>query len=37
MLYVGIDHHKSYCQLAVVDEQGKLVKEGRVRTEQEPL
>jgi transposase len=37
MLYVGIDHHKSYCQLAVVDEQGVLVKEGRVPTDREPL
>jgi transposase len=37
MLYIGVDHHKSYCQLAVVDEQGVLVKEGRVRTDREPL
>jgi len=37
MLYVGVDHHKRYCQLAVVDEQGALVREGRVATEREPL
>lgn len=24
MLYVGVGHHKRYCQLAVVDEQGAL-------------
>lgn len=37
MLYVGIDHHKRYCQLAVVDEQGGLVKEQRVPTERKDL
>jgi len=37
MLYVGVDHHKRYCQLAVVDEQGALVREGRVATDREPL
>lgn len=37
MLYVGIDHHKRYCQLAAVDEQGAVVKERRVPTEREPL
>lgn len=37
MLYVGIDHHKRYCQLAAVDEQGVLVKERRVLTEREQL
>nr|BAL59833.1 transposase protein [Candidatus Acetothermum autotrophicum] len=37
MLYVGVDHHKRYCQLAVVDEQGALVKEGRVATDRDQL
>lgn len=37
MFYVGIDHHKRYCQLAAVDEQGAVVKERGVPTEREPL
>ncbi len=37
MLYAGIDHHKRYCQLAVVDEGGTVVKEERLPTECEAL
>ncbi len=37
MLYVGVDHHKRYCQMAVVDEQGALVREARVAADREPL
>lgn len=37
MLYVGVDHHKRYRQLAAVDERGELVKEGRVQTDRDEL
>lgn len=37
MLFVGVDHHKRYCQLAAVDERGVVVKEGRVPTDREEL
>jgi len=37
MLYVGVDHHKRYCQLAALNERGELVREGRVLTEREEL
>lgn len=37
MLYAGIDHHKRYCQLAVVDEEGTVVREERLPTEREAL
>ena len=37
MLYVGVDHHKRYCQLAAVNEQGELVREGQVPTDREAL
>jgi len=37
MLYVGVDQHKRYCQLAAVDEQGVVVKEGRVPTDRDEL
>lgn len=37
MLYVGVDHHKRCCQLAAVDEQGVVVKEGQVPTDREAL
>lgn len=37
MLYVGIDHHKRYCQLAVVDERGAVVRERQIPTECDQL
>jgi len=37
MLYVGVDHHKRYCQVAAMDEQGQIKRNERVPTDQKAL
>lgn len=37
MQYIGVDNHKKFSYLAVMDEKGKIVKEGRVGNSRESL
>jgi len=37
MRYIGVDHHKRFSYLSVMDEKGKVVKEGRVLNSKEAL
>jgi transposase len=37
MQYVGVDHHKRFSYLAVMDEKGAIVKEGRINNTKESL
>ena len=37
MVYAGLDLHKSFCQTNVCTKEGKLIKEGRIKTEKEDI
>ena len=37
MQYVGVDHHKKFSYLSVMDEEGTVVKEGRIGNTKEAL
>ena len=37
MQYVGVDHHKKFSYLSVMDEKGVVVKEGRIGNTKEAL
>jgi hypothetical protein len=37
MEYVGVDHHKKFSYLTIKDEQGRIVKQGRVNNDQGSL
>ena len=37
MAFGGVDLHKSYCQAIVRTSEGKVLKEGRIPTEQEAI
>lgn len=37
MRYIGVDHHKKFSYLTVMDEEGRIVKEGRVENKKEVI
>jgi transposase len=37
MAYAGVDLHKSFCQAIVCTKEGELIKEGRIKTEEEDI
>ena len=37
MEYIGVDHHKKFSYLAMMDEKGKVIKEGRINNDVESL
>lgn len=37
MAYVGVDLHKNFCQTIVCTKEGELIKEGRIKTEEEDI
>ena len=37
MRYIGVDQHKRFSYIAVMDERGRIVKEGKVENDREAL
>ena len=35
--YIGVDYHKRYTYMAIVDEKGKIVREGAVSNQREVI